>query len=118
MTQSLAAALFVILMGTGGASAEAPTKLAAPPVSAPSPSPSVFAHLSPGNRRTATALFEAQKASLASVQRLTLDQIARERLSGKSWSDIFQVMKSQGLIDAETLAQLLGRHDRARHSRI
>jgi len=51
------------------------------------------------------------------VTPLTLDHIAHERRSGKSWGDVFQTMKSQGLIDAETLAQVLGRYNRARHSR-
>ena len=48
---------------------------------------------------------------------MTLEQIAQERRSGKTWNVVFQAMKSQGLIQAETLAQALGRHDRARHSR-
>jgi hypothetical protein len=48
---------------------------------------------------------------------MTLEQIAQERRSGRKWGDVFQAMKSQGLIQAETLGQVLGRYDRARHSR-
>ena len=49
---------------------------------------------------------------------MTRDQIAQERRSGKTWGEIFQVMKSQGLIQAETLGQVIGRYDRARHTRL
>ena len=82
------------------------------------PSSIAYESLSPGNRRIATALFAAQKSSATGTQPLTLDQIAQERRSGKNWGDIFQAMKSQSLIQAETLGQVLGRYDRARHSRL
>ena len=81
------------------------------------PVSSSYESLSPGNKRIAVALFEAQKSSAPNVTPLTLDQIAQERRSGKSGGDGFQTMKSQGLIDAETLAQVLGRYNRARHSK-
>jgi len=48
---------------------------------------------------------------------MTLERIAEEKRSGKTWNEVFQAMKSQGLIQAETLAQVLGRHDRARYNR-
>jgi hypothetical protein len=107
----------VLLLAATGAFAE--------PLSAPTPAPAVasapvssaYESLSPGNKRIAVALFEAQKSSDQNATPLTLDQIAHERRSGKSWGDVFQTMKSQGLIDAETLAQVLGRYNRARHSR-
>src|SRR6266545_3793843 len=88
-----------------------------PPATPATSSPSAYDSLSPGNKRIATALFDAQKTSTTGTPTLTLDQIARERRSGKSWGDVFQAMKSQGLIQAETLAQVIGRYDRARHSR-
>jgi len=117
MTELVTTGVGVLLLTLAiGASAEPPTP--APPatiVSTPSRSP--FEQLSPGNRRTATALFEAQKTSVPSAQRLTLDQISSERRSGKKWGEIFQTMKTQGLIQAETLSQVLGRHDRARYDR-
>jgi hypothetical protein len=104
----------VLLLAATGAFAD--------PTGTPAPAPAVasaptYESLSPGNKRIAVALFEAQKSSAQNVTPLTLDQIAQERRSGKSWGDVFQTMKSQGLIDAETLAQVLGRYNRARHSR-
>lgn len=106
----------LMLMGPTVTAAEAP-RPSTPPATASLSSPSAYESLSPANRRIATALFAAQKTSTSTAQPLTLDQIAQERRSGKSWGEIFQAMKSQGLIQAETLAQVLGRYDRARHSR-
>jgi hypothetical protein len=105
----------VLLLGATGAFAEPPTAPAS--ALAAAPASSAYESLSPGNKRTAVALFEAQKPSASNVTPLSLDQIAQERRSGRSWGDVFQTMKSQGLIDAETLAQVLGRYNRARHSK-
>jgi hypothetical protein len=116
MTRSIIAALSILMLADPGSPGEIPKPALSPAVVA-TVAPSPFTQLSPGNRRTATALFEAQKPSGPNVQRLTLDDIARERRSGKSWGEIFRSMKSQGLIQAESLSQVLGRHDRARHSR-
>jgi hypothetical protein len=99
-----------------GTFAEAQTKPATPPEVASVPSPKAFESLSPGNKRIATALFEAQTTSASGATPMTLEQIAQERRSGRKWGDVFQAMKSQGLIQAETLGQVLGRYDRARHS--
>jgi len=107
----------LVLVGTTVASAESPSTPSGPPATPATSSPSGYDSLSPGNKRIATALFDAQKTSTTGTPTLTLDQIARERRSGKSWGDVFQAMKSQGLIQAETLGQVLGRYDRARHSR-
>jgi hypothetical protein len=107
----------VLLLGTTGAFAEPPSPPAPAPAMASAPASNAYEALSPGNKRIAVALFEAQKSPAQNVTPLTLDQIAQERRSGKSWGDVFHAMKSQGLIDAETLAQVLGRYDRARHSR-
>ena len=108
----------MLLLGATGASAEPPSAPApAPGAMTSTPASSAYESLSPGNKRIAVALFEAQKSSAQNVTPLTLDQIAHERRIGKSWGDVFQAMKSQGLIDAETLAQVLGRYNRARHSR-
>ena len=106
----------VLLLGTT-ACAEPPSAPAPAPAIASAPASSAYEALSPGNKRVAVALFEAQKGSAQNVMPLTRDQIAQERRSRKTWADIFHAMKSQGLIDAETLAQVLGRYDRARHSR-
>jgi len=106
----------VLLLGTTGAFAEPPSAPAPGPAMASVPASHAYEALSPGNKRVAVALFEAQRSPALTVTPLTLDQIAQERRSGKSWADVFNAMKSQGLIDAETLAQVLGRYNRARHS--
>jgi hypothetical protein len=116
MTRSLAAALGVLTLVAAMGTAEAQSKSAAQPELASVPSPGAFESLSPGNKRVATALFEAQNTT-GSVTPMTLEQIAQERRSGRKWGDVFKDMKSQGLIQAETLGQVLGRYDRARHSR-
>jgi hypothetical protein len=107
----------VLLIGATGVFAEPPTAPTQAPAVASVPAPNAYESLSPGNKRIAVALFEAQKTSTADVTPLTLDQIAHERRNGKNWGDVFQAMKSQGLIQAESLAQVLGRYNRARHSR-
>ena len=118
MTRSFVATLgLLLLFGAAGASAEAQSNSATQPEVASFPSPSAFESLSPGNKRIATALFEAQTVPAGGVAPMTLEQIAQERRSGRKWGDVFQAMKSQGLIQAETLGQVLGRYDRARHSR-
>jgi hypothetical protein len=99
------------------AAAEPQSRPAPPPAIASTNSPSPFAALSPGNRRIAVALFESQKRTAPNVQPMTLAQIAQEKRSGRTWNEVFQAMKSQGLVQAETLAQVLGRHDRARYLR-
>jgi len=116
MTRSLAAALGALMLAATMGTAEAQSKSAAQPELASVPSPGAFESLSPGNKRVATALFEAQNTT-AGVTPMTLEQIAQERRSGRKWGDVFQDMKSQGLIQAETLGQVLGRYDRARHTR-
>jgi hypothetical protein len=118
MTRSFVATLgAVMLFAAMGTAAEAQSKSATQPEVASAPSPSAFESLSPGNKRIATALFEAQNTSANGATRMTLEQIAVERRGGRKWGDVFQAMKSQGLIQAETLGQVLGRYDRARHSR-
>ena len=111
---TLGAVMLVIAMGTA---AEPQSKPATEPTVASAPTPSAFESLSQGNKRIATALFEAQTTSAGGSAPMTLEQIAQERRSGRKWGDVFQAMKSQGLIQAETLGQVLGRYDRARHSR-
>jgi len=117
MTRSFAAVLGVFMLATLAASAEAQSKSATQPEVVSVPPQSAFESLSPGNKRIATALFEAQDTAAAGAVPMTLEQIAQERRSGRKWGDVFQAMKAQGLIQAETLGQVLGRYDRARHSR-
>ena len=105
----------LVLAMSSTAAAEPQSRPAPPPAIASANTPSPFAALSPGNRRIAVALFESQKPTAPSLQPLTLEQVAQEKRSGKTWNEVFLAMKAQGLIQAETLAQVLGRYDRSRH---
>jgi len=117
MTRSFVATLgFLVLTAAMGLPAEAQSKRKTESEVVSIPSPGAFESLSAGNKRIATALFEAQTTA-GSATPMTLEQIAQERRSGRKWGDVFQEMKSQGLIQAETLGQVLGRYDRARHPR-
>jgi hypothetical protein len=118
MTRSFAAMLGVLmLVAATGTAAEAQSKPETQPEVVSTPSASAFAALSQGNKRIATALFEAQSTTASGATLMTLEQIAQEHRSGRKWGDVFRDMKSQGLIQAETLGQVLGRYDRARHSK-
>jgi hypothetical protein len=118
MTRSLAATLGVLLLvAPTGITAEAQSRSATQPAVVSTPSRSAFESLSQGNKRIATALFEAQDTKATGATPMTLEEIAEERRSGRKWGDVFQAMKAQGLIQAETLGQVLGRYDRARHSK-
>ena len=117
MTRSFAAALGVLMLVAAPATdARAQSKPASQPEVVSTPPAGAFASLSQGNKRIATALFEAQNTT-SGVTTMTLEQIAQENRSGRKWGDVFRDMKSQGLIEAETLGQVLGRYDRARHSK-
>lgn len=118
MTRSFAVAGLgiLVLLAAIGTSAEAQSRATPEPEVASIPSTNAFASLSAGNRRIATALFEAQTTANGATP-VTLEQIAQEYRSGRKWGDVFRDMKAQGLIQAETLGQVLGRYDRARHSK-
>ncbi len=92
-------------------SATVTTPVAAPPVAVVTPPPSgvpgSFAALSPGNRAIANALYEAQRGPF----RWTRNQIATARLSGEGWGEIFHEMRSDGLVHAKSLGQVI-RQDR------
>jgi hypothetical protein len=118
MTRSFTAMLGVLmLVAATGTAAEAQSKPVTQPEVVSTPPSSAYAALSQGNKRIATALFEAQSTTASGATPMTLEQIAQEHRSGRKWGDVFRDMKSQGLIEAETLGQVLGRYDRARHSK-
>jgi len=73
-----------------------------------------FDALSAANQRIARALFAAQPpAGRAAHPTLTLDQIAARRQGGMGWGEIFNIMKSRGLVSEKSLGQLITKHDRA-----
>jgi hypothetical protein len=78
------------------------------PISAPAMSARGLDELSPGNRLIAQALYSAQKAATTSGrQPWSLERVAVSRASGRNWGDVFQQMKQDGLIEAETLGQVV-----------
>lgn len=85
----------------GGAVAPLPQSHAVAPVATP-PAGAVDA-LSPGNRLIAQALFAAQRTGAA----WPLERIAALRIDGQNWGDVFEQMKSQNLLQADTLGQVV-----------
>lgn len=66
-----------------------------------------FASLSQGNQKIARALMDAQTLPTDGTTQLwTLDQIAAAR-SGTGWGQVFDQMKSEGLIQARNLGQVV-----------
>lgn len=64
--------------------------------------------LSPGNRLIAEALYNAQKVgALNGRQPWSLERVAMARTSGSNWGEVFQHMKQDGLVEAETLGQVV-----------
>lgn len=76
-----------------------------------------FDKLSPGNQIIARALFDAQRSSATLVaprgssstlsKTLSLDDIAAMKQGGRGWGEIFQELKSQGVIQQKNLGQVV-----------
>ena len=65
-----------------------------------------FERLAPGEQKIARSLFAAQRRDVPPGTRLTLDQIAAKK-SGEGWGGVFKDMKSQGLVTAKNLGQVV-----------
>jgi hypothetical protein len=65
-----------------------------------------FERLAPGEQKIARSLFAAQRRDVPPGSRLTLDQIAAKK-SGEGWGGVFKDMKSQGLVTAKNLGQVV-----------
>ena len=64
--------------------------------------------LSPGNRLIALALFNAQKATtITGHQAWSLDRFVTARAEGRNWGEVFAQLKRDGLVEAETLGQVV-----------
>jgi hypothetical protein len=103
----------LILLATAVAEAPAQQKpsgaaafLMAALAAAPS-TPPAFESLSAAQQKTARALYEAQRWSPSTRLKLTLDQIAARRQSGQGWGEIFNIMKSRGLVKENRIGDLL-----------
>ena len=66
-----------------------------------------FELLSAGNRKIALALFDAQGGSIGSDVAWTLDEIAAAKKSGTAWSELFDRMRAEGLIDEPNLGAVI-----------
>ena len=66
-----------------------------------------FELLSAGNRKIALALFDAQGGSIGSDVALTLDDIAAAKRSGTAWSELFERMRAERLIDQPNLGAVI-----------
>ncbi|MBI3016058.1 MAG: hypothetical protein HYY65_13590 [Candidatus Tectomicrobia bacterium] len=84
------------------------TMLAAP-VLAQTTDQGTFDSLPPGEQKIADALFNAQvtNSTEGSPTPLTRDDIATMKQSGKGWGEIFQEMKSQGLVQEKNLGRVV-----------
>ena len=69
-----------------------------------------FERLAPGEQKIARSLFAAQRRDVPPGSRLTLDQIAAKK-SGEGWGGVFKDMKSQGLVTAKNLGQVVSKYN-------
>jgi hypothetical protein len=74
-----------------------------------------FERLSPGNQKIARSLFEAQQPTTTGPAPLSLNQIAALKAGnggedGTGWGNVFKQMKSEGLVDAKNLGQVVSGH--------
>ena len=69
-----------------------------------------FQNLSPGGQRIAQSLYNAQNPP-AGTTRLTLDQIATMK-GREGWGRVFKEMKTDGLVQAKNLGQVVSGHAR------
>lgn len=68
--------------------------------------------LSPADQNVARALFEAQ----VPAPLLTLQQIGARRQRAKSWSEVFEQMKSRRLVAERSLSELLRQYNARHHA--
>lgn len=75
-----------------------------------------FDELSPGNRKIARALMDAQQLpGDSSAEMWTLDQIAVSG-SEKGWGRVFQEMQSEGLVSARNLGHVVSSYEQNSHT--
>jgi hypothetical protein len=100
---------------------------ATPATAQPASVDGAYAKLSPGNAKICRALHEAQVPAPVRTARaadrdeaprpLTLDQIAAMKRGGQSWGQVFNVMKTQGLLADKSLGQVVSRYQQQQQSR-
>jgi hypothetical protein len=111
-----ATAVLVLALGISGAGAQqaaagAAALMFAALTGGPPSVSGAFGALSEGNQKIARALYAAQKPASPAAHP-ALDEIGARRRSGLGWGEIFNVMKSQGLVREKTFAQVVSNHAR------
>ncbi len=101
------AAGLMIIVGVAWASDQGALPMPTRQEQASAWSPATIDALSPGNRLIAEALFAAQGPDDRERKTWPLARIAASRSDGQSWGDVFQQMKSENLLRAETLGQVV-----------
>jgi len=97
---------------------------ASPAQAQPATADGAYERLSSGNAKIARALHDAQVSNTTpntttttggtgttTAKRLTLDQIAAMKQGGQGWGQVFQSMKTQGLVAEKTLGQVVTRYE-------
>lgn len=108
MKRWIAAGLSGIVMAAGVAAAQTTTSATSAPTATSTANAGAFGRLSPGDQKIARALFDAQVGSATpGTTKLSLDDIAALKGSGKGWGVVFQDMKARGLIEARNLGQVV-----------
>ena len=74
-----------------------------------------FGSLSPGNQKIARSLFLAQQPTPTGPAPLSLNQIAAMK-GHAGWGEVFKQMKSQRLITAKNLGQVVSAHEASLHA--
>jgi hypothetical protein len=113
MGNGSALAGFLLLFGAMSAS---PTSAQVPSVAG------AYERMTPGNQKVARALFDAQAALLAPAppagartrRTLSLDEIAAQKQASQGWGRVFQLMRSQGLVQETSLGQVVNRYEHQR----
>ncbi len=110
---ALAAAL-MLMASQGFAQTSTPTTGTAA-TTASGPSQTAFSGLSPGNQKIARSLFLAQQPTPTGPAPLSLNQIAA--MEGHAgWGEVFKQMKSEGLLTAKNLGQVVSAHEASLHA--
>jgi len=102
---AVSAAALMIAVGVAWASDQSASSLQARQEQFSGRSGSAVGDLSPGNRLIAETLFAAQSPDAGGQRSWSLARIAASRGAGQSWGEVFQQMKDENLLRAQTLGQ-------------
>jgi hypothetical protein len=89
--------------------------VASPSLAQSTSTTTTFQNLSPGNQNIARALFLSQQPTAGGPAPLSLNQIAALK-SGDGWGQVFKEMKSEGLIEAKNLGEVVSRYEHHVHA--